>query len=39
MTFIQEMGIHQGLVLCSSCVPEKAGINEELYAHKKKRCK
>jgi hypothetical protein len=29
--------IHQGLVLCCSCVSEKVGINKKWYSHVKYR--
>jgi hypothetical protein len=28
--------LHQGLVLCPSCAPEKVRINQRLYGHKEK---
>jgi hypothetical protein len=31
--------LHQGHVLHPSCIPEKVGVNQRLYAHKEKRFK
>jgi hypothetical protein len=31
----REKEVHQGLILCPSCVPEKVGLNKKLYSHHK----